>query len=729
MAGRVWEHEIVMSTTRTTLRQALWRLERGNIAPALLLLGALAGMTFCSVVDAQVAFRSASSATQSAPTFRAAASAGIPASTTIAFRAAASAGVASGVTTLTITKPTGTVQNDVMITSIAIRPNTATIALLAGWTLVQRVDNANTSVNSLAVYWKVAGASEPASYAWTLGNAPTGAAGGIQTFSGVDTTTPIDVQNGAFTTVATTTPATPTVTTRVANTMLVTSHGIANGDLWANPPTWGGTQGFQQISTGNEMIQGSYALQAAIGATGTKTATDQGGQAADNGNAHILALRPVGADLTINKPTGTALNDVMIAAIAVRPYTVATTPPAGWALVTSILNNNEPTFASSWLLVYSKVAGASEPASYTWTPSVAHTGMVGGIQSFYNVDTTTPIDVQQGQNWPTPPAATLSFSTPSVTTTAANTMLVTSHEFTSSATWSPPTPPLMAQGFAVASVPPPNGLGISMEGNYLVQAGAGATGVKTATASNDPDVGNAHILALRGTWTGTATTISATFASNVLAGNLIAVYVTYDGTGTLNSVTDSLGNTYTIVQTISDGTHVQKSATAYAKNIAGGANTVTAPFASAICCRLIIAHEITGADTAAPLDGGLGVGFSGQVQAAPGNGANAVTSGNMTTVTNGDYIFGATSDSSGLTTQTISAGTGETIRVNSSGATGNATASEEKIQATAGAVASTFTFNVTAGTSLTMQMAFKPPPAVTPGSFNAFETSTAARSE
>ncbi|MDO8615545.1 MAG: hypothetical protein Q7T33_07370, partial [Dehalococcoidia bacterium] len=45
----------------------------------------------------------------------------------ISFRAAASAGAPSGTLTLTISKPAGTVQNDVMIASIAVRPDTATI--------------------------------------------------------------------------------------------------------------------------------------------------------------------------------------------------------------------------------------------------------------------------------------------------------------------------------------------------------------------------------------------------------------------------------------------------------------------------------------------------------------------------------------------------------------------------------------------------------------------------
>ncbi|MDO8614286.1 MAG: hypothetical protein Q7T33_00935, partial [Dehalococcoidia bacterium] len=55
----------------------------------------------------------------------------------------------------------------------------------------------------------------------------------------------------------------------------------------------------------------------------------------------------------------------------------------------------------------------------------------------------------------------------------------------------------MTEAFDVASVAVPSAGGISIEGNYGIQAAAGATGTKTATASNDADVGNAHILALR----------------------------------------------------------------------------------------------------------------------------------------------------------------------------------------------------------------------------------------
>src|SRR5207244_13156784 len=60
-AGRGWEHGMTMNATRTTLKQALPRRQRG-ILRAVLLTGALAGMTLASAAHAQIAFRTPSSA-------------------------------------------------------------------------------------------------------------------------------------------------------------------------------------------------------------------------------------------------------------------------------------------------------------------------------------------------------------------------------------------------------------------------------------------------------------------------------------------------------------------------------------------------------------------------------------------------------------------------------------------------------------------------------------------
>ena len=205
-----------------------------------------------------------------------------------AFRSASSAGVTSGVLSLSVSKPTGTVQGDVMIASVAIRPSTATVTA-SGWTLIRRIDNSSGNANSLAVYYKVAGASEPASYSFTF-NTSTGAVGGIRTFSGINSTTPVDVEAGQNT-ASGVAHASPSVTTRFANDMIVTSHSFATSATFT-PPT-GMTEAFdvrsEAIGSSGVSMEGNYQLQPAVAATGTRTATASND--ADTGNGHTLALR------------------------------------------------------------------------------------------------------------------------------------------------------------------------------------------------------------------------------------------------------------------------------------------------------------------------------------------------------------------------------------------------------------------------------------------------------
>ncbi len=130
-------------------------------------------------------------------------------------------------------KPSGTVVRDLLLVSIAVNGGTsANITAPNGWTLISRADNdLNVSIVS---YWKVADASEPASYTWII-SPQTRATGGITRFGGVDSITPID-------TVATssgrgTTATAPAVTTSFNNgriiTLFATNIGTSNSSLFA----------------------------------------------------------------------------------------------------------------------------------------------------------------------------------------------------------------------------------------------------------------------------------------------------------------------------------------------------------------------------------------------------------------------------------------------------------------------------------------------------------------
>ena len=389
---------------------------------------------------------------------------------------------------LRIALPAGTTQNDVMIASIAVQPNTAALTPPAGWTLVSRIDQPAATSNSLAVYSKTAGAAEPSSYVWGVSGA-TFMVGGIQSFSGVDTATPVNVQNGQPTPSGLT-HATPSVVTTVANTMVVASHTLSSSRTWTPPA--GMTESFDVATpapnnANGQALEGSRVVQAAAGATGVKTASVGGN--ADTGATHILALRPSGTSINIARPATAIENDMMIAAIGVTPSSVTITPPSGWTL---IRRTNNAGGVSNSLAVYSKVATSAEPASYYWTFSAAATA-VGGIQAYAGVDASNPIDIENGQT--TASAAT--HASPNVTTTVANTMVVTHHTYSSSQNWTPPGG--MTESFDQRSGGA-SATGQSIEGARVAQAVAGATGVKTATAAGgggSADFGNTHILALR----------------------------------------------------------------------------------------------------------------------------------------------------------------------------------------------------------------------------------------
>ncbi|MBI5429727.1 MAG: hypothetical protein HY938_04625 [Nitrosomonadales bacterium] len=192
---------------------------------------------------------------------------------------------------LSIPLPAGTVAGDVMIAAVATTPSTVTITAPAGWTLIQTVTQATATSNRVATYYRVATASEPASYSWTFSTTHSGAAGGIVSYSGVDNTAPVDVSAGAATASALTHTA-PGITTAAAGDMLVTVHEYASGRSWTPPAGMTERVDIASRSASNNGItlEMNELLLGAAGATGAKTATASA--AADTGATVSIALRP-----------------------------------------------------------------------------------------------------------------------------------------------------------------------------------------------------------------------------------------------------------------------------------------------------------------------------------------------------------------------------------------------------------------------------------------------------
>jgi hypothetical protein len=128
------------------------------------------------------------------------------------------------------------------------------------------------------------------------------------------------------------------------------------------------------------------------------------------------------------------------------------------------------------------------------------------------------------------------------------------------------------------------------------------------------------------------------FPTPQTAGNLNIVVVGWaNGTSKVTSVTDSHGNTYSLAA----GPTVVGSLTQaiyYAKNVAGGSNTVTVKFNSTANYSELRIFEYSGADTSNPFD---------QSAAASGSAATA-DSGPATTTSPNELIFAADSVAPGV---------------------------------------------------------------------------------
>ena len=118
-----------------------------------------------------------------------------------------------------VSPPSSVAAGDLLLANISVNGgNSANITAPSGWTQILRTDN-DTSI-SIVSYYRIASASEPSNYTWTIDHQTT-AKGEISRYTGVDTTNPIDASAGniGFGTVATTTP----LTTSANNEQIVTS--------------------------------------------------------------------------------------------------------------------------------------------------------------------------------------------------------------------------------------------------------------------------------------------------------------------------------------------------------------------------------------------------------------------------------------------------------------------------------------------------------------------------
>jgi hypothetical protein len=193
--------------------------------------------------------------------------------------------IASTNTTLTITKPASLATNDVMIATISMAGTNATTAP-SGWILIEDTTNAS-NVMRTQTYYKVATASEGASYAWTTASNRNWT-GGIIALRGANPNVPIDSVTEAIG--ASGNVNAPAITTTSANEWIVTSVAAnRNTTFTANATTTerydrAGTSTSNEVATSTQASAGTVAAKAVVPANTTSPWA-----------AHTIAVRDAAA--------------------------------------------------------------------------------------------------------------------------------------------------------------------------------------------------------------------------------------------------------------------------------------------------------------------------------------------------------------------------------------------------------------------------------------------------
>jgi hypothetical protein len=199
----------------------------------------------------------------------------------------ASRGTATTATTtnnsLVIAKPAGVVQGDIMLVNIAAL-GSSSAATSSGWTTIRTSLLTSSPRRYISVLYKIAGASEPASYSFSMGSGTTSGSGAILAFSGVDPVTPFDVSATSVRSTTSTSVSTNSLSTRRVNSAII-FLGQAIGSAGGSSITWNNTSFTttspgaltelydNQETTGRTSVAAAWAIKPGIGSTGTGRAT------------------------------------------------------------------------------------------------------------------------------------------------------------------------------------------------------------------------------------------------------------------------------------------------------------------------------------------------------------------------------------------------------------------------------------------------------------------------
>jgi uncharacterized membrane protein len=180
---------------------------------------------------------------------------------------------------------------------------------------------------------------------------------------------------------------------------------------------------------------------------------------------------------------------------------------------------------------------------------------------------------------------------------------------------------------------PPNG-NIAPPGYYLLFLlnTAGVPSLASFVQVSQAPTGGpiTHVQTVANAASGTASSLSLSFPTSTVAGDLILVAFDYDTNAVPSSVTDSQGNVFTAVGNQLTSPGGTRSRVYYANSIKGGVDTVTVKLSANSGWLELYLTEYSGVAQTNPID----------AQAGASGSAGSVSSGNATTTVAADLIYG-----------------------------------------------------------------------------------------
>ncbi len=400
---------------------------------------------------------------------------------------------ATQATSITIRRPAGTQESDLLVAILYGSPSSLDISFRSpsGWVLVQ-----NIAGSPGQVFRKVLTSSEPSSYTFTA-NATLTIVGVISAYRGVESGAqgtnffpfplPVDANSSSF--ASGTVFRTPSVNTATPRTYNLIYFAVRKVVTFAplSPSYTVRAQVNASNGAGNDatLMVADGEVQLEPGPTGQKEASVS---ESSNGSAGIVALMASGHLFRRNRTaavtSSSGATSISLSSLGPRPnelvlvHLVATggsslaiTPPAGFRLLRRIDNGTDLVQA-----YYYKLATV-ESAHYVFTFSSTERA-VAALSLYFGVDTSNPIQVENGQATP----GGKSHAAPSVSPTRSDTLVVGLFGVKIADTFNSWSPPSGMQEEIDSSVTSSLG-GVSIEVAQGYKGTASATGDKTAGSS------------------------------------------------------------------------------------------------------------------------------------------------------------------------------------------------------------------------------------------------------